>query len=174
MNTQFKVKFLNHLVSSKKDKGFTLIELLVVVIIIGVLAAIALPSLIGQVAKGRQAEAKNNLGALNRAQQAYRLEESTFTNVESNLPVKFTWQYYDPADVWGTDEDPVELTYSVSALSAYEDDILNYSAAVYQSSGVFGAVICEEGELNSTNPIPTPDADPAATDPCTNGKKVVK
>ena len=74
MNTQFKLKLISHLNKKNQNKGFTLIELLVVVIIIGVLAAIALPNLLNQVAKGRQAEAKNNLGAINRAQQAYRLE----------------------------------------------------------------------------------------------------
>nr|WP_319423232.1 type IV pilin-like G/H family protein [Pleurocapsa sp. FMAR1] len=42
------------------------------------MAAVALPNLLGQVAKGRQAEAKNNLGAINRAQQAHRLETGNF------------------------------------------------------------------------------------------------
>ncbi|NJL10791.1 MAG: general secretion pathway protein GspH, partial [Calothrix sp. SM1_7_51] len=52
------------------------IELLVVVIIIGVLAAIALPSLLSQVSKARQTEARNNVGAINRGQQAYYLDNN--------------------------------------------------------------------------------------------------
>lgn len=66
--------------TSKSSSGFTLIELLVVIIIIGILSAIALPSFLNQTAKARQSEAKSNLGAINRAQQAYYLENSEFAN----------------------------------------------------------------------------------------------
>ncbi|MEH2412799.1 type IV pilin-like G/H family protein [Nostoc sp.] len=80
MKTELKAKFLQHILANKKgDEGFTLIELLVVIIIIGILSAIALPSFLNQANKAKQSEAKTYTGSMNRAQQAYYLENNSFT-----------------------------------------------------------------------------------------------
>jgi type IV pilus assembly protein PilA len=79
MKNELKAKFLQHLLGKKKDgEGFTLIELLVVIIIIGILSAIALPSFLSQANKGKQAEAKQNVATVNKAQQAYAIENNAW------------------------------------------------------------------------------------------------
>jgi prepilin-type N-terminal cleavage/methylation domain-containing protein len=85
MKTELKAKFLQHLNQKKHDQGFTLIELLVVIIIIGILSAIALPSFLNQANKAKQSEAKQYVGSMNRAQQAFYLEKGGFSTEISLL-----------------------------------------------------------------------------------------
>jgi type IV pilus assembly protein PilA len=176
MNSQFKLKLIQTLNKKNGNKGFTLIELLVVVIIIGVLAAIALPNLLGQVAKGRQAEARNNLGTVNRAQQAYRLENATF-GLLADIPVQLTGQYYD-FDNTAAHSSTALVTGSgqeANSKAPFTNDIRDYNAAVGQrSTGEYSAVICEQTTLPSANNLgaPTIGTGTADADCGTNAKAV--
>ncbi len=87
MKTEFKAKFLQYVSNRKKEEGFTLIELLVVIIIIGILAAIALPSFLNQANKAKQSEGKQYLSAINKGQQAYYIENTAFSGSVSELGI---------------------------------------------------------------------------------------
>jgi len=85
MKSTWNYKLLQFLNAKKQEEGFTLIELLVVIIIIGILSAIALPAFLNQANRAKQSEASTYVGSVNRAQQAYRLENRSFSNALDNL-----------------------------------------------------------------------------------------
>jgi prepilin-type N-terminal cleavage/methylation domain-containing protein len=66
-------------------KGFTLIELLIVVVIIGILAAIAIPKFATTKDKAKLASIKTDLRNLMTAQEAYFSDYSTYANGVGNL-----------------------------------------------------------------------------------------
>jgi prepilin-type N-terminal cleavage/methylation domain-containing protein len=62
----------------EKDEGFTLIELLVVIIIIGILAAIAIPVFLNQRKKGYQASEKSDLRTIANEMETYFVDQQQY------------------------------------------------------------------------------------------------
>ncbi len=67
------------------DEGFSLIEILVVILIIGILAAIAIPSFVTQKDKASDAGAKSYARHLQTAQEAYFIDNSTYATTLARL-----------------------------------------------------------------------------------------
>ncbi len=62
----------------RTQKGFTLIELMIVVVIIGILAALAIPRFMRATTKSKQSEAKQILKQVYTMQQTYRQQNDTY------------------------------------------------------------------------------------------------
>lgn len=76
-------------------RGFTLIEIMVVVIIIGLLAAVIVPTVIGKVDEARVVKAKQDIQSLETALTLYRLDNSKYPTTEQGLAALVT-QPTDP------------------------------------------------------------------------------
>jgi type II secretory pathway pseudopilin PulG len=73
--------------AKKKRHSFSRVGALTILGVLGIGTLLALPSLLSCANSGKQAEAKTNLGALNRSQQSYYSEFKTFTNSLTDLGV---------------------------------------------------------------------------------------
>lgn len=95
------------------QRGFTLIEIMVVVIILGILAAIVAPNVIGRVGEAQQQAARSDIRGIENALKLYRLDNFSYPTSEQGLealvrqptdPNIRNWkQYLDrlPNDPWG-------------------------------------------------------------------------
>jgi len=70
-----------HKAMRDKDEGFTLIELLVVIIIIGILAAIAIPVFLNQRKKGYEASMKSDLHTVANEEETYFTDNQKYALV---------------------------------------------------------------------------------------------
>jgi general secretion pathway protein G len=105
----------------RRDKrGFTLIELMVVIVILGILAGLIIPRIMGRPDEARQAKARIMIEGIETALKLYRLDNGFYPSTEQGLkaltepsaipPVPRNWReggYLEkgkvPKDPWGND-----------------------------------------------------------------------
>lgn len=94
--------------TERSEKGFTLIEIMVVVVIIGLLATLILPRVLGRQEEAFIAKAKSDIRALSSAVQLYKLDTFKFPTTSQGLEALVTGGkdgrgYIDrlPTDPWG-------------------------------------------------------------------------
>jgi general secretion pathway protein G len=101
-------------------RGFTLIEIMVVITILGILAALIVPRVVGRTDDARVAAAKQDIASLLQALKLYRLDNGAYPSTEQGLkallakpavePVPQNWKqggYLErsttPKDPWGNE-----------------------------------------------------------------------
>ena len=132
----------------RSQKGFTLIELMIVVVIIGVLAALAIPRFMRATTKSKQSEAKQILKQIYTMQQTYRQANDTYWDpggavASAAAPAAFA--------TLGVDVGPTaRYSYSLSGVTASAFTATATSGILDDDATVDEWTIDEQGNLQVT------------------------
>jgi type IV pilus assembly protein PilA len=145
------------------SQGFTLLELLVVVMIMGILTAIAMPSLFRFVGKAREAEAKEGLSAIGFAQQGYHFENRIFAGNHGEMGIAVSQKYYQ---FTAPDSNTTRTISDAVPRNLGNDPYRAYSMGVYYepNNGVFSIILCQSPYGTVVSQAP---ASPSGS--CSNG-----
>ena len=137
-----------------EDRGFTLIELLVVILIIGILAAIAIPAYLNHQKKGQDADAESNARNLvSKVELCYATNED-YTACDSLAKLGGAGDLGVP---WGTNPGEVSVivsnttktSYEVKAVSKAQSDGSNHTFSIVRASNGVTTRTCTAGTSNN-------------------------
>ena len=134
-----------------RQHGFTLVELAVVVVIIGVLAAFAVPRFLASVERSKAAEAFNYLSAVQGSQERYHARQGTYASNVDDLDIRLSGlKYFTVGSVvagsTGDLEDSWSLTLTRTGASAgYGAYTVTFTEAGYD---VGNSTISSHNDIN--------------------------
>jgi general secretion pathway protein G len=101
--------------TSNNQRGFTLIEVMIVIVILGILAALVVPKVMGRPDEARVVAAKQDIATLMQALKLYKLDNRRYPSTDQGLdalvkkptaaPMPDNWKSYLerlPLDPWGS------------------------------------------------------------------------
>ena len=104
-------------------KGFTLIELMVVILIVGILAAVAIPIMRGRVDSAKWSEGKSGMGTIGTALRAYAAEKG----IDGTYPPTLTNLGFIASDLHGTYFTIANYSITAAAFTAAADPELTFT-----------------------------------------------
>ena len=149
------------------NQAFTLIELIVVILIMGIITAIALPTLIRHVGKAREAEAKHGLSAVGFAQQGYFFEYRQFAPTYTDLGISIGGTFFDFPN---PDSSPGTYRTKSQAISKEANALgsaRNYAYGTYYLLDSYTVMLCQSPDAATITQVP----DDSSGD-CTGGVQI--